>query len=336
MKQPEWTRDIAAPVPHEGSRSLPDDEALAAALAHLHGGQARKPARILDRRPNADSSTFASEIVTCQGAGEKERLAILCKYDLPIRALACEHRNGIGYEARVYREMLERSACTSPRYYSYCDGDGATAGWLAIEYLPEAVKIERAMDPAALVKAGAWLGHFHREQETGSARATVPPLTRFDAAFYRQWSEWTAANHPQVLQRHPLLKHLCEQNAAHAAELAEPPLTVVHAEFYPSNVLFDAGRVLPIDWESAGIGAGELDLAALTDRWPAEMIGACEQAYCNVRWGGSPPETFERRLRLARLHLIVRWLSDGLSKGGHRRQKAIDAAADVARQSGVI
>jgi hypothetical protein len=54
------------------------------------------------------------------------------------------------------------------------------------------------------------------------------------------------------------------------------PLTVIHGEFYASNVLIDDGidgiRVCPVDWERAAIGPALIDLAALTGgNWTEEQ-----------------------------------------------------------------
>ena len=43
------------------------------------------------------------------------------------------------------------------------------------------------------------------------------------------------------------------------------PRAPAHGEFTPHNVLWQGGRAVPIDWESAAFGAGEVDLAVLLD-----------------------------------------------------------------------
>jgi thiamine kinase-like enzyme len=86
--------------------------------------------------------------------------------------------------------------------------------------------------------------------------------------------------------------------------------TVIHGEFYPKNVLFHDGTIYPVDWESAAIGAAEIDLAALIEGWPAETVQACTQEYKGARWPTGVPVDFERRLAGARLYLQFRWLGD--------------------------
>ena len=70
------------------------------------------------------------------------------------------------------------------------------------------------------------------------------------------------------------------------------------------------GVIYPVDWESAAIAAGEIDLASLTDRWPSSIIEQCELEYQHARWPQGAPVEFERRLTTARLYLHFRWLGE--------------------------
>jgi aminoglycoside phosphotransferase (APT) family kinase protein len=99
--------------------------------------------------------------------------------------------------------------------------------------------------------------------------------------------------------------------------LAALPPTIVHGEFYPSNVLVQhpeaAVRIAPIDWEIAGIGPGLLDLAALTiGKWTAAQRDALAQAYREAAAAGPAagtiPADFDVALDCCRLHLAVQAL----------------------------
>jgi hypothetical protein len=68
--------------------------------------------------------------------------------------------------------------------------------------------------------------------------------------------------------------------------------------------------VYPIDWESAAVAAGEIDLASLTEGWPAGYARQYERAYRKARWPNGAPADFERRLAAARLYLAFRWLAN--------------------------
>ena len=88
------------------------------------------------------------------------------------------------------------------------------------------------------------------------------------------------------------------------------PRTIIHGEYYTNNALIRNRLIYPVDWESAAIAAGEIDLAALAERWPRAIVQECEVEYQRARWpAGAPPE-FERRLSAARRYLHFRWLGE--------------------------
>jgi hypothetical protein len=68
--------------------------------------------------------------------------------------------------------------------------------------------------------------------------------------------------------------------------------------------------MFPVDWESAAIGAGEVDLASLTDMWPSDLMDDAVAEYARVRWPQGAPDSFGRRLLAARVYWILRWLGN--------------------------
>jgi thiamine kinase-like enzyme len=108
----------------------------------------------------------------------------------------------------------------------------------------------------------------------------------------------------------PWLAPLCAELERLAVTLVDQPTTVIHGEFTPHNVLIRNGQAYPVDWESAAVAFGEIDLACLTDKWPADVRDACEAAYQSARWPTGVPDDFHRRLNLARLYWDFRWLGD--------------------------
>jgi thiamine kinase-like enzyme len=87
---------------------------------------------------------------------------------------------------------------------------------------------------------------------------------------------------------------------------AEP--TIIHGEYYPENILLHRGVIHPVDWESAAVAAGEIDLAAVTEGWPLDVVHQCESAYRLARWPDGAPTNFQRTFDAARLYLGFRWL----------------------------
>jgi hypothetical protein len=113
--------------------------------------------------------------------------------------------------------------------------------------------------------------------------------------------------------------------------LLDLPVTLIHGEFYASNVLVQqtpmALRVCPVDWEMAAVAPGLMDLAALTaGQWAGTERTALALAYHDAlaREGlPSPPiADFLTALDFCRLHVAVQWLGwspDWLPPAEHRQ-----------------
>jgi aminoglycoside phosphotransferase (APT) family kinase protein len=93
--------------------------------------------------------------------------------------------------------------------------------------------------------------------------------------------------------------------------------SLIHGEFYASNVLVEATAagcaVHPVDWEMAGLGPPLLDLAALiSGRWGSDDRLAMTMAYREgVQAAGvcrSTLQEFKRSLAACRLLMAVQWL----------------------------
>ena len=79
------------------------------------------------------------------------------------------------------------------------------------------------------------------------------------------------------------------------ARLLELPQSLIHGDFFASNILFDGSRspprIAPLDWELAAIGPCGLDLAALVaGRWNDDERRSMALAYFEN-------STFQRRHR---------------------------------------
>jgi aminoglycoside phosphotransferase (APT) family kinase protein len=106
------------------------------------------------------------------------------------------------------------------------------------------------------------------------------------------WLERVVPSHPahEVKARIAALKSHLERYAP----------VLIHGEYCQSHILFRNEVSYPADWESATSAAGEVDLASLTEGWPAEIVRQCELEYQRVRW----PEG------LLGVYLHFRWLGD--------------------------
>jgi hypothetical protein len=99
--------------------------------------------------------------------------------------------------------------------------------------------------------------------------------------------------------------------------LVRLPSTLIHGEFYASNILVEGtregSRIRPVDWEMAAVGPGLIDLAALssgawTESQRTEMAAAYHDALLSEGWTGVPFEDLLLALDDCRLHLAIRGL----------------------------
>jgi thiamine kinase-like enzyme len=267
------------------------------------------PVEIVDRSPEPNSSTFPVEIVTCRVA-KGDPVTLLCKYSRPGQArlpawhVSHGHRHGVGYEALVYRHVLEPLRMTTPRLWgTYESGD---EGWLAIEYLRDCVRVKSA--PEEIDRVADWIGQFHARNQRRLREPALTFVSRYSADYYRGWAQRTVAYARKHRRDCRKVEAVCDAFEEGIEALLTPPLTIIHGELYPSNVLYRSGSIHPVDWESAAIGAGEIDLVALTEQWPAEDVERCQRAYVRARWPSGDVDTgFERRVWAARLYLLLRW-----------------------------
>ncbi len=279
---------------------------------------ARVPVRIVAREPSEYTSTHGNEVVTCRLNGREIRL--FCKYGPGETArfkadhASHRHRGGVELEALIYRDLLEPLGLPHARLFGAYHEAATRQTWLLLEYLESALRLSES--DAAMPAAARWIGRFHRA--AASRTSVLDGVRVYDAGYYRGWVERTLRFAGPWHRRLPWLGTVCDRFEAVAAELAAVPLSVIHGEYYPHNVLVQHGRVYPVDWESAAIAAGQIDLASLTEQWPDAVVRRCETAYRRARWPDGTPADFRRGLDAARLYLSFRWLGDRPEWTRHR------------------
>ena len=216
-----------------------------------------------------------------------------------------------GREVAVYREVLAGAELGTPGFVAGSRG----AGWLVLEQVPGRPlwTSEGTSDWCATAR---WLARAHdrlaaRAGALGPAPAEDPVVHLARAA-----------------TRDPRAEALREVHRRAVADLRAAPRTVVHGELFPSNVLVrGTGGPCVLDWETAGEGAGLLDLAALTLGWPPAQADAIARAH-----GGDLS-----LLPAARLVVAVRWLGEPTpaegAGGGHAARTDWWAEADAAARA---
>ena len=120
----------------------------------------------------------------------------------------------------------------------------------------------------------------------------------------------------------------------HKPAVLEGPTTLIHGEFYPNNILVDRTAIRPVDWESAAMAAGEVDLATLTEGWATDDEGVLVDRYRTARWLTKAPPGFEERYQAARAYSACRRLSD-FSEWTPDADRYLDQLLDAATRLGL-
>lgn len=168
-------------------------------------------------------------------------------------------------EIAAYRDVLSQLDLATPEFVGV-DDDVLLLEWV------DGTPLWQSGDIADWEAAARWLARLHTSVIAG-------PL-------------------PDALFRAPA--HVLAHPAA--ARLAALPRVPIHGEFYPANVLVSDGRVRPLDFETFGLGAGVLDIAALTaGEWPGDEPARIEAAYL----GALPARLRPSRCALADARLLV-------------------------------
>jgi streptomycin 6-kinase len=194
-------------------------------------------------------------------------------------------------EREVYRAVL-RESTAAPRLVASLDN------LLLLEHVRGAPLTELG-DFRIWEEAARATGRLHRALRGRES----PHLIRYDRAFFARWLDRAR------IYSDGQIDGLVEPYRSAAEALLAGPQTVIHGELYASNVLVAGERICVLDWETAGVGPGLLDLAALTSgAWTAaerESLAAAYAAGLGDR-AGSPDLLLD--LERSRLVLAVQWL----------------------------
>ncbi len=191
-------------------------------------------------------------------------------------------------EATVYRSLLADANLGTARLDASISDSRRDRFWLVLEKVAGEPLYQLGFERWAEV--ARWLGRCHDH----FAGVSADYLVQYDHPFFKLWPARAGVSLPGY--------------DAAVARLSALPTTLVHGDFYPSNVLVAPGRVCPVDWELAGVGPGVLDLAALSLGLRDEQLDRLAEAYRLART--EPPEATEFAVDLAcaRLQLAVQWL----------------------------
>ena len=263
---------------------------------------------IVGRRRNEYTSSSRSEVVTVQLSSGTLR-ELLVKYARDVQDPEPRCRQGIEYCGRVYRSLVAQLPLSHLTAWGMiCVGAPPVTG-LVIDHLSPCLRVSEAPDESGIVAAAEWSGRFHRFGETVRQDTTLDFLVRYDLSHYRAWAMRAMTLAAATGGTPAWLTRLCATFEERCVALADASATTIHGEFGPQNVLWQDGAIYPIDWESAAIGPGEIDLAALLFNWPADIVDRCIAAYWQAR-GQPRPDSFAAAWDAATLFTALRWLPD--------------------------
>ena len=263
---------------------------------------------VVEWQQNLYASTFPSEIITCR-LGDRKEFRLLCKYAAAAGNEAYGARGGVEYEADVYRELLQGMDLSCPGFYGvYRDPSNRRSG-LLLEYLADSVRIYQDPDPdTVFVEAARWIGRFHALCSTRVSSPSLSFLLSYDPEYYRGWARRTLETAEQTGAVPRWLETVCKRFDEVIEVLCGAPLTIIHGEYYPKNILVQDRSIYPVDWESAAIACGEIDLATITEGWVQDEAEKLEHEYQQARWPHAAPYDFHRVLVAARIYIQLRWL----------------------------
>lgn len=282
----------------------PSDSELHPALEAALAGAGLELAGAVGRQPYAYRTSFPLEELRVELAGEGPATLLFKRLDweeLDPEAQLAKPRflHDPQREPAVYAKLLLQAPPGPPRCFGAVTEPGRH--WLFLERV-EGRELFQVGERELWEEAARWLARFHA--------AMAPDLDRHrqecrlidhDAAFYSRWLERARefAPDPESVER----LAACHEQVIEA--LLTLPRTVLHGEFYASNVLVSDKRVAPVDWEIAAAGPALTDLAALVSGWPGADRDALAAAYAGEP-GVSPFTT--RDLDFARLQVAIQWL----------------------------
>jgi hypothetical protein len=285
---------------------------------------------VLAPGPHLRPGSFPNETAVCRLSGG-EVLRVFCKCSKRVAAPAHRHRFGVAYEAEVYRRFLRPLPESSAELIGSFESD---AGAITVLYLEEVQDVLRVSSTprANMARASAWIGRFHADSRGALTDGRADILTRYDSLYYRQWPRRALALNGPLRHESPWLPELCRVFSEELVPvLTGAEQTVIHGELYPINVLARGETIFPVDWESAAVGPGEIDLASLVEGWSEADRIRCLAAYERARWPDGALSGHLQALDAAAVYWHLRWLGNGryfaTGKLGHRRLVELGALA---------
>lgn len=208
-------------------------------------------------------------------------------------------------EARIYRELLSGRDLPVPTFYGALWNTDSGRQELYIEYIDDWSLKYQPIDnwyAAARVLADFQVSMARRQDEIAHCDVLQPLDAHYFWGYAERAREQLARHTPGLLDE---LDATLAGFPPAVEELVRAAPTLVNSDLSPRNVLADRSRdpvrVCFIDWESAGRGAGVLDIAHLAYGLEGEKRNRILEAYFNGLTGTplDPGSEFRGRRLLA-------------------------------------
>lgn len=282
------------------------------------------PLTVVDRAPSRYQSTFPlEEILVLLPGGLTQEIVFkdLSPRSLPqdVRQAKPEFLYDPLREIETYRSFLPKFRLGTAHCYGASVDERLGRYWLFLEMV-RGDELYKIGEFSTWISVARWMAEMHQKFASSMTSAVLHgvPWLNCDGDYFRLWMRRAREQHagtPLVCRN---LNRLARDYDQVANRLTALPTTLIHGEFYASNVLIaQAGenlRICPIDWEMAGIGPGLIDLAALVSgSWTDTQRTALALAYFDALGEDATAafpaiEIFLQALDDCRLHLAMQWL----------------------------
>jgi aminoglycoside phosphotransferase len=310
-------------VCHDQVARVKDDELRQFVRSALVARRNSPPCEVI-RTPYDYYSSFAIELLVAN-LQDGTQLPLIFK-DLSPNALLEEARRVRPSELYqpereiiVYRNVLAAAGLGTPTCYGSLIDQKADRYWLLLEKVA-GDELYTIGEFSIWLDVARWLACAHSQLAESLNVQQTGTLLRYDARFFHTVVERAIAHsntRRQSVDVNPgSLRSLWTMCHEIVDRIVELPRTIIHGDFYASNILVAAQdtnhRICPVDWELAGVGPGLMDLAALVSgKWSELERQKLARAYFDAL---SCPqalndfEEFATAFLACRLLLAVAWL----------------------------
>jgi aminoglycoside phosphotransferase (APT) family kinase protein len=217
----------------------------------------------------------------------------------------------------MYQAVLSPERHGTPRLYAWRWEPERRLYWLFLEDGGDRLLLD-FLELPLWTAAARWAARFH------AATRALPPaqtdfLPRYDAAHYQDCADRLRRLLPSLP---PSQRDLIERGlrcyVTQIERLGALRPSVLHGQFFGKNILLPPGRRAPrvavIDWETAALGPGTVDLVSLTfGKWTREERHAMQTAYLEQYRAETGERiddaAFQEELALVALYQSLEWLA---------------------------